>query len=70
MRKPKPINISPDLAAKYTGPGQFQQFDATVRKILAVPRSVILEREAEHRRKSALNPNRRGPKPKINPVVS
>jgi hypothetical protein len=70
MRKPKEITISPELAAKYSGPGQFRQFDATVKKILAVPRSVILEREAEYKRKAALNPNRRGPKPRISPAVS
>jgi hypothetical protein len=51
--------------AEYTeGPEAFQRFDALVSEIMAVPRSVILEREAEHKRRSALNPKRRGPKPK------
>jgi hypothetical protein len=30
--------------------------------LLTVPRSVILEREAEYKKQAALNPNRRGPK--------
>jgi hypothetical protein len=65
MKPPKPIAIPPELAAQYTGPDQFEKFDAAVRKILAVPRAVILAREAEYKRQSALNPNRRGPKRKL-----
>lgn len=45
------------------------RFDAIVRKVLAVPHAEIMRREAEYRRQSALNPNRRGPKPKIKPSV-
>jgi hypothetical protein len=61
---PKQIAISPELGANYTGPDQFERFDTAVRKILAVPRAEILRREEEYKRRSALNPNRRGPKPK------
>jgi hypothetical protein len=60
----KPITISAELAARYTEPGQFERFDEAMRKILAVPRSVILEREAKYRLQASLNPKRRGPKPK------
>jgi hypothetical protein len=42
-----------------------QRFDALVRKVLSVPHEEIVRREAEYKRQSALNPNRRGPKPKI-----
>ena len=44
-------------------------FDAIVRKVLAVPRQEIIRREAEYKRQSAMNPNRRGPKPKIKSSV-
>jgi hypothetical protein len=32
--------------------------------LFAVPRSVVVERHAAHKRASAQNPKRRGPKPK------
>ena len=41
------------------------RFDATVRALLAVPHSEIVRREAEYKKQAALNPNKRGPKPKI-----
>lgn len=43
------------------------RFDATIRKLLSVPRAEIQRREAEYRRQSLANPNRRGPKPKLKP---
>jgi hypothetical protein len=43
------------------------RFDAIVRKVLSVPHEEIMRREAEYRRQSALNPNRRGPKRKTKP---
>ena len=46
-----------------------KRFDALVRKILSVPHEEIMRREAEYKRKSAANPNRRGPKPKAKPSV-
>jgi len=65
MKKPEPaFTIPPEIAARYTEPDQFERFDAAVSKVLSVPRSVILAREAEYKRRSALNPNRRGPKRK------
>jgi hypothetical protein len=60
----KPIHISDELAAQYTNPDQAERFDSALRSILSVPHSVILEREAEQKRRSEANPNRRGPKPK------
>ena len=43
---------------------EFQAFTATVDKLLAVPKEVILRREAEYRRKADANPHKRGPKRK------
>jgi hypothetical protein len=49
------------------GPEATAQFDALVRKVLSVPHDEIMRREAEYKRQSAMNPNRRGPKPKAKP---
>jgi len=46
------------------GPEAFARFDALVGKVLSVPREEILRREAEYKKQSALNPRRRGPKPR------
>jgi hypothetical protein len=51
------------------GPEAAARFDALVRTVLAVPHSEIMRREAEYKRQSATNPNRRGPKPKDKPAV-
>lgn len=46
---------------------EFQAFDSAIRKLLTVPKSTIDERLVEHKKMAALNPNKRGPKPKIKP---
>jgi hypothetical protein len=46
------------------GPEASARFIGAMRKILSVPHSEIIRREAEYKRQSASNPNRRGPKPK------
>lgn len=46
------------------GPEAFARFDALVRKVLAVPHSEIVKREAEYKRQLLANPRRRGPKRK------
>ena len=43
---------------------EFHAFDSLVGKLLTVPKSTIHERHAEHKKKAALNPKKRGPKPK------
>jgi hypothetical protein len=42
----------------------FGRFDACMTKLLSVSRTEMLRREAEYKTKAALNPNKRGPKPK------
>jgi hypothetical protein len=64
QQPPKPITISPELASAYTNADQFERFDNAVLKVLSVSRAEMLRREAEYKRQSALNPNRRGPKSK------
>jgi hypothetical protein len=54
MKKPKPVAIPEEIAARYTNSDQFQRFDAAVRKILSVPHADILRREA------AFNPRKPG----------
>lgn len=43
---------------------EFQAFDSLIGKLLTVPKSTIHERHAEHKKRAALNPKKRGPKPK------
>jgi hypothetical protein len=45
-------------------PTEYDAFKSLLSRVLTVPHSVIVEREAEYQRQSKLNPNRRGPKPK------
>ena len=51
----------------HEGPEAFQRFDEGMRKILSVSHSTLVRRERAYKRKAAQNPNRRGPKPKVNP---
>jgi hypothetical protein len=44
---------------------EYERFTALVDRVIAIPHSVIKEGVEEHRRKSAENPNRPGPKRKI-----
>lgn len=46
------------------GPEAFTRFDNLVGNLLSVPHSVIQKREIEYKKKAALNPRKRGPKPK------
>ncbi len=43
---------------------EYDAFKALLKRIIAVPHSEIVKREAEYQHQSKLNPNRRGPKPK------
>lgn len=43
---------------------EFQAFDQTMKRLLAVPRSTLERRMAEYRDTAAKNPRKRGPKPK------
>ena len=49
---------------------EFDAFDALVRKVMAVPHETIKQRVDEHRERALRNPNRPGPKPKVNPSAS
>jgi hypothetical protein len=46
------------------GPEAFTRFENAMKRVLAVPHSEIQRRIEEHRKEAALNPNRRGPKPR------
>jgi hypothetical protein len=60
--EPKDIEISDEVNAKCDAPDQFNRFDRLVGAILTVPHSEIVRREKKHKRSTALDPNRRGPK--------
>jgi hypothetical protein len=53
-----------DTVEMIEGSEAFTRFENAMRAVVAVPRSEIQKRIEEHRKESALNPNRRGPKPK------
>jgi len=44
---------------------EHQAFTSLIDDLLKVPKSTIHERHAEHKKKAALNPRKRGPKPKV-----
>lgn len=46
------------------GPEALANFRAAMTKIMTVSKDELLRREAEYRKQSLANPNRRGPKPK------
>lgn len=46
------------------GPEAFTRFETAMKQVLSVPHSEIKRKIEEHRKEAALNPNRRGPKPK------
>jgi DNA repair protein RadC len=50
-----------------TGVNEFLNFERMLDRLLAVPHSVVAERVSAHRERSANNPRRRGPKPKVKP---
>jgi hypothetical protein len=54
--KPKPEYVE--------GPEAWQQFQDAMKKALSVPHSEIQRRIEEHRRATAQNPHKRGPKRK------
>jgi hypothetical protein len=57
-------NMKNDPQETIEGPEATARFDALVRKVLSVPHAEIVRREAEYKKQSGANPNRRGPKPK------
>ena len=52
---------TPDMVE---GAEAFTRFENAMRAVVAVPHSEIKQRIEAHRKESALNPNRRGPKRK------
>ena len=46
------------------GPEAFKRFDTTIKRLLSVPRAELIRREAEYKKQSEANPNKRGPKRK------
>jgi hypothetical protein len=44
---------------------EYGAFKSLLNRIMAVPHSEIVKREAEYQKQVALNPHKRGPKPKV-----
>jgi hypothetical protein len=49
------------------GPEAARRFSKGVGQILSIPHCTLVRRERAYKKKSAANPNRRGPKLKIKP---
>jgi hypothetical protein len=60
----KPEYPLPDC---HEGPEAFERFDANMRALMYVPKSFIIMKQKAHRKKVDANPNRRGPKRKLEP---
>ena len=54
-----------ELPECHEGRDAFERFDAMMTSLLEVPKSLILRRQKAHRKKVDANPNRRGPKRKM-----
>jgi hypothetical protein len=52
------------------GPSATSRFKRAMKTIIGVPRVEIQRREAEYQKRVALNPRKRGPKPKVKSSVS
>ncbi len=61
MSRNKIVKRQPEMIE---GPEAFMRFETAMKRVLSVPHSLIQKRIEEHRKESAANPNRRGPKPK------
>lgn len=51
-------------AEMHEGPEAFERFRNAMKAVVAVPHEEIQKQIKKHRKESAKNPNRRGPKPK------
>lgn len=60
--------MKPQTPEYIEGPEAFKRFDAAMGALLSVPHSEIMKREQEYKKKAALNPRKRGPKPKQKPA--
>ena len=57
--------MKPKEAEYVEGPEAWKRFEALMKKIITVPHSEIVRREEEYKKQAALNPRKRGPKPKV-----
>lgn len=49
---------------------EYERFATAVERVMSVPKTEMLRREAEYKKQADLNPRKRGPKRKIKPSAS
>jgi hypothetical protein len=49
---------------------EYERFTHAVERIMSIPKSEILRREAEYKKQADMNPRKRGPKRKVKPSAS
>jgi len=49
---------------------EYKRFTNAVERIMSIPKTEILRREAEYKKQADLNPRKRGPKRKAKPSAS
>ena len=57
------------MKAESESSAEYQAFKSLLGRILSVPRDEMQRREREYQKQAALNPHKRGPKPKRKPVA-
>lgn len=64
------IHMKPHTPEYINGPEAWKRFNAAMVKVMAVSHEELQRRIAAEKEKAALNPHKRGPKPKLKPKPS